>query len=51
MNHTVVVNFRQSSYEEMEDINEVITMIELSQPSSKPFEARISLTNVTALGM
>ena len=42
------MNFKQSSYEVMEDGGEVLTVIELSQPSSKPFDVMISLMNVTA---
>ena len=42
------MNFKQSSYEVMEDGGEVMIMIELSQPSSEPFEVMISLTNATA---
>ena len=34
----------------MEDGGEVMIVIELSQPSSKPFEVIISLMNVTAEG-
>ena len=44
------MNFKQSSYEVMEDEGEVMIMIELSQPSSKPFDVMISLMNVTANG-
>ena len=50
INCTVVVNFKQSSYEVIEDSNEVMIVIELSQPSSEPFEVMISLMNVTAQG-
>ena len=46
--YTVVVNFKQSSYEVMEDGGEVMIVIELSQPSSKPFDIMISLMDVTA---
>ena len=34
----------------MEDEDEVIIVIELSQPSSEPFDVMISLMNVTAEG-
>ena len=44
---TVVVNFKQSSYEVMEDGGEVMIVIELSQPSSKPFDVIISLMDIT----
>ena len=37
------MNFKQSSYGVMEDGGEVMIMIELSQPSSEPFEVMISL--------
>ena len=43
-----MVNFKQSSYEVMEDGGEVMIMIELSQPSSEPFEVMISLMDATA---
>ena len=46
--YTVVVNFKQSSYEVMEDGGEAMIVIELSQPSSKPFDVMISLMDVTA---
>ena len=44
------MNFKQSSYEIMEDRlrGEVMIVIELSQPSSEPFDVMISLINVTA---
>ena len=42
------MNFKQSSYEVMEDGGEVMIMIELSQPSSEPFEVMISLMDATA---
>ena len=48
INHVVVVNFRQSSYEVMESRTEVTVVIELSQSSSKPFEVMLSLMDVTA---
>ena len=44
------MNFKQSSYEVMEDEGEVTIMIELSQPSSEPFDVMISLMNDTANG-
>ena len=42
------MRFEQSSYEITEDANEVIVVILLSQPSSKPFDVTISLMNLTA---
>ena len=45
--YTAVVNFKQSSYEVMEDEGEVIIMIEMSQPSSEPFEVMISSMDAT----
>ena len=45
---TVVVNFKQSSYEVMEDGGEVMIVIELSQPSSEPFDVMISSVDITA---
>ena len=42
------MNFNQSSYEVMENRYEVMIVIELSQPSSEPFDVMISLMNVTA---
>ena len=42
------MNFEQSSYEVMEDEGEVMIMIELSQPSSEPFNVTISPMDVTA---
>ena len=45
---TVEVNFEQSSYEVMEDGGEVMIVIELSQPSSEPFDMMISLMDITA---
>ena len=48
INHAVVVNFRQSSYEVMESRTEVTVVIELSQSSSEPFEVMISLMDATA---
>ena len=44
------MNFKQSSYEVMEDRGEVTVMIELSRQSSKPFEVMISSMDVTANG-
>ena len=44
------MNFKQSSYEVMEDRSEVTVMIDMNQPSSKPFEVLMSLMNVTANG-
>ena len=44
------MNFKQSLYEVMEDEDEVMIVIELSQPSSEPFKMMISLMNVTAEG-
>ena len=41
--YTVVVNFKRSTYEVMEDGGEVVIMIELSQASSESFEVMISL--------
>ena len=48
INYTVVVNFKQSSYEVMEDRGEVTVMITLSQPSFKQFKMMIGLGDVTA---
>ena len=42
------MNFKQSSYEVMEDEGEVMITIELSQPSSEPFDVMISPMDVTA---
>ena len=47
-NYTVVVNFKQSSYEVMEDRGEVTIEMELSKSSSKPFEVMITVMDVTA---
>ena len=44
------MNFKHSSYEVMEDGGEVMIMIELSQPSSEPFDVMINLMDVTANG-
>ena len=44
------MNFKQSSYEVMEDRGEVTVMIDMNQPSSKPFEVMISSMDVTANG-
>ena len=41
------MNFDKSSYEVMEDSDEVI-MIVLNQPSSKPFDVMISLMDESA---
>ena len=48
--YAVVVNFKQSSYKVREYRGELLIMIELSQPSSEPFDVMISLMNVTANG-
>ena len=42
------MNFKQSSYEAMEDRGEVTVMIDMNQPSSKPFEVIIGVISVTA---
>ena len=42
------MNFKQSSYEVMEDKGEEMIMIELSQPSPEPFEVMITIMDVTA---
>ena len=42
------MNFDKSSYEVREDSDEVMIMIALNQPSSKPFDVVISLMDVTA---
>ena len=42
------MNFKQSSYEVMEDRGEVTVMITLSQPSFKQFKMMIGLGDVTA---
>ena len=42
------MNFNKSSYEVMEDSDEVMIMIVLNQPSSKPFDVMISLMDETA---
>ena len=42
------MNFNQSSYEVMEGRDEVMIVIELSQPSSKPFKVMITVMDVTA---
>ena len=42
------MNFEQSLYEVMEDGGEVMIVIELSQPSSEPFDVMINLMNITA---
>ena len=46
--YTVIVNFDQSSYEVMEDGDEVMIVIGLSQPLSKPFDLIIDLMDITA---
>ena len=48
---TVEVNFNKSSYEVREDGDEVMIMIVLNQPSSKPFDVMISLMDVTTTGI
>ena len=47
-NSVAVINFKQSSYEVMEDRGEVTVMIDMNQPSSQPFQVMISLMDVTA---
>ena len=42
------MNFNKSSYEVREDSDEVMIMIVLNQPSSKPFDVMISLMDKTA---
>ena len=42
------MNFKHSSYEVMEDGREVMIVIELSQPSSEPFDVMISPMDDTA---
>ena len=42
------MNFDKSSYEVREDSDEVMIMIVLNQPSSKPFDVMIILMDVTA---
>ena len=44
------MNFKQLSYEVMEDEGEVMIMIELSQPSSEPFLLMINMMDDTANG-
>ena len=44
------MNFDKSSYEVREDSDEVMIMIILNQPSSKPFDVIISSVDVTARG-
>ena len=41
------MNFKQSSYEVMEGSSEVMIVIGLSQPSSKPFRVMITVMDVT----
>ena len=48
INYTVVVNFKQSSYEVMEDRGEVMIVIILSKPWHESFNMRISLMEDTA---
>ena len=48
--YTVVVNFRRSSYEVIEDRGEVMIVMRLSQSSSESFEVMISSMDVTANG-
>ena len=50
MIYTVVVNFRRSSYEVMEDRGQVILTMRLSLLPSESFEVMISSMNVTANG-
>ena len=45
------MNFNQSLYEVMEDGDEVMIMIDLNQPSSKPFEVMISLMSDNSAGI
>ena len=42
------MNFDKSSYEVREDSDEVMIMIVMNQPSSKPFDVMINLMDVTA---
>ena len=42
------MNFDKSSYEVREDSDEVMIMIVLNRPSSKPFDVVISLMDETA---
>ena len=42
------MNFDKSSYEVREDSDEVMIMIVLNQPSSKPFDVMIRIMDVTA---
>ena len=44
------MNFKQSSYEVMEDRGEVTVMIDMNRPSSKPFEVMIRSMDVTTNG-
>ena len=48
--HTVVVNFKQLSYQVIEGANIVVIEIELNQPSSKPFQVIIGSMDITAYG-
>ena len=42
------MNFKQSSYEVMEDGDNVMIVIELSQSLSEPFDVMINLMDITA---
>ena len=44
------MNFDKSSYEVREDSDEVMIMIVLNQPSSKPFDVIINSVDVTTRG-
>ena len=44
------MSLSQSSYEVMEDDGTVTLMIELSQPSSEPFQVTVNTMDVTAVG-
>ena len=44
------MNFDKSVYKVKEDSDEVILMIVLNQPSSKPFDVMISVMDETAKG-
>ena len=48
IHYTVVVNFKQSSYKVKEGRADVTVVIELTQPSSEPFQVMISLMDATA---
>ena len=45
------MSFKQPLYEVMEAEDEVTIVMELSQPSSEPFEVMISLMNDNSAGM